>query len=648
MKPLLSCMLWLLHEYENNPLNPQTFVLATGDKETVAMAKKLGIPLQDIKELWVQVAEKLKTQDTRNEIGLEEITVGVKAKEKISPPIESEAFSSNGEVHETNEGIEQTTNTAEPMSRGSPAQPGISVGEPSPLKTKDLGTLPVASEVQKQDPLLEDIGVPTNSATAPNGQSNVKDLFESTPDTAARRGDEIPDLEPLPEVEASGSIKTTVPQPSPIQNAAQPLKAIDSVSTDEDSDVDIVVFKPKSRPGSSYIKRPLEATKPSPSKTFTQVVTHVVTEGQPENQAEQPVVAIPIKSGASPSNLDSPKKPVVQEPIQEDSIPVFQPQKPRAPLSYTAALEMGLPKKAVTKPRPMNPISSREETKSVTVPTTELPASQPSHLVVNSPHSRPQTPRGGHVQGQNGFQNQSRQHHHRPQIPRDAGKPQHQDHRRSKKQSPQRTYQPKTIHSRSPSGEPSQLPPAPVTIEATVPPTPLSLDTIQRHSSSQSSSSNASSNKGNHCSPSEGPSNAHNPNRNRHKNHPSYPRFNQVSAKAQRVAQHQPTTTPIVIDADSFDRSSYVKPQFHAIQAHNVNAYNLNAHNLNAHDANTRAINEQAQYTGTNGHARFAGGRGGAMGGRGISRAADGDVDFVLKSGTPRGRGRGTGRLWVP
>ena len=643
MKPLLSCMLWRLHEYENNPLKPQTFVLATGDQELITMAKKLGVPLKDVKELCAQVTERLKAQDTRNEVGQEEIRLGVKVKGNVILPSESKELSSKDNMHEKDKGIQEIIDIAEPMPHGSPTQPDALVGEPSPIITKDSESSLVVDELLKQDQPAEDFGVFKDLASVSTGECNVKDLLELTPSNAAFRDKATRDLT-LPEIEASEIAKIPVSQPSPIKNATQPSKSTESMSEDEDSEVDIVVFKPKSRPGSSYIKRSLEATKPSPPKVFTQAVTQAISEGLHESQAEQPVRADPIKHEAALSNQVLPKEAVVLEPMAKQPTAVPRPQKARAPLSYTAALEIGLPKKAAVKPQPINPISSSQETKPVPTPL-EPPVPQSSHLAVNSPRSRPQTPRGGHAQGQNGFQHQHRQHHNRPQTPRDPGNqfPQHQDHRYSKKQSPQRMRQPRTIHSRSPSGEPSQLPSAPAATETAVLPAPAPSDTLQRHPSGQSSSSSASSNKGNHRSPTEEPSNAHNHNRNRPKNHPAYPRFNQVSVKAQRVAQQQPTTTPIIIDADSFDRSSHVKPQFHAVQAHNLSAHNLNAHNVDMH-----AVNGQSQYAGMNGNGRLAGGRGATTGGRAMPRAGDGEVDFVLKSGTPRGRGRGTGRLWVP
>ena len=606
------------------------------------MAKKLGIPLQDIKELSVQVAEKLNSQDTRNEVGPEEIMFGMKIKEKTTSPTACEMASPEDKMHGTDGGIEQTTDNAKPVSHASPTQPGTFVRDPSPLCTKASETLPTAGEASTQGQSPEAIGVPKN--TTPGSESNAKDPSELVSKSADHHVDATPILKSLPEPEASET--TDMPAPSPVPKASQPLKTTGSVSDDEDSDVDIVVFKPKSRPGSSYIRKLPEVTKTSPPKAFTQAVTPAPTDHQQENQVELPARVTPVQDATSPSKPDSTKESVVQEPILEVPIPVLQSQKPRTPLSYTAALESGLPKKAPVKARPMAPVSNIQEVKPAPATTpTELPIPQPSRLTVNSSRSRPQTPRGGHTQGQNGFQHQPRQHQNRPQTPRDAGNqfPPQQDHHRSKKQSPQRMHQPKTIHSRSPSGEPSQQPPAALATEPIIPPVLTSSEPLQRHPSSHSSSSSVDSKKGNHRSPSDGASNAHNRHRNRPKHHPSYPRFDQVSAKAQRVAQHQPTATPIIIDADSFDRSSYVKPQFHAIQTHNVST-----HNLNAHNANMRATNGQAQFAGMNGNGRFAGGRGGTGAGRAMPGAADGDVDFVLKSGTPRGRGRGTGRLWVP
>ena len=619
-------MLWRLHEYENNPLKPQTFVLATDDKETIAIAKKLNIPLQDIKQLYAQAAEKVKAQDTRNKIGQAEIEFGIKVQSKAGSPIDSKLVPVKELVSIKGELVPDTEDATVLVSSVNQVQPSDTINMTSPDAAKTLESLPMAIEspadCTKQALSPEPTSTPPQSAPLANSEGNDLEVSASAINNLTTITNSALALDPLPPSEKANTAKPPSPQLSPAKKAAQVAKATEPASEDEDSDVDIVVFKPKSRPGSSYLKKTPEMTKASPPKNYTQEITQAVA------QAEQLIQANSIKYETLPSNLDSSKQPIaVQEPIPEEPTPVVQPQKPHVPHSYTAALEMGLPKKAPVKPRPMTPMNGIQETKSTPV---ELPMPQSSRLTVNSPRSRPQTPRGGHIHGQNGFHSQPR---HRPQTPRDTANQftQHPDHRRSKKQSPPRSHQPKAIHSRSPSGEPSQALQAPITAEAIAPPEPST--TVHRQPSSRSSSSDGSSDKAPHRSASEGPSNPQKPSHNRPKRHPSYPRFNQVSAKAQRAAQYQPTTAPIVIDADSFDRSTYVKPQFHGIQAHNLNAHTMNG---------------QPQYAGMNGNGRAVGGRGATMGGRAGPRNVDGDVDFVLKSGTPRGRGRGTGRLWVP
>lgn len=89
-----------------------------------------------------------------------------------------------------------------------------------------------------------------------------------------------------------------------------------------------------------------------------------------------------------------------------------------------------------------------------------------------------------------------------------------------------------------------------------------------------------------------------------------------VQAKpAPRQIQMEPTLSPTVIDPDAFDRSYVVQPR-------------------NAATAN-----------GTNGNHRTPHPRGSP---RRAPRTPEPDVDFVLKSGSPRAAVRGKGKLWVP
>ena len=628
-------MLWRLHEYENNPLKPQSFVLATDDKETISIAKKLNIPLQDIKQIQAQVAEKLRLQDTRNKVGQMEVEFGVKVQSKAGSPTVPVLIPKNETPPIKAEPTLATVDVPVIDSGGDQAQPTDTVKPSSPATAEDLESLLVTVEspvnISKQIISLEPMITAQTSGPSVNNEETVGKPSAPAANATITTTTSLTTSDTLSRVANAEIVKPPSPQPSPVRKAAQVAEAIEPASEDEDSDVDIIVFKPKSRPGSSYIKKAPEATKTSPLKSYTEAVTQHVAQGQPRPQIEQPTQATTIKYETLPSLLASSKQPItVRESTVEEATPVVPAHKPSVPLTYTAALEMGLPKKVPVKAHPITPINGIHEAKSTPA---ELPVPQSSHLAVSSPRSRPQTPKGGHVQGQNGFRNQPRQPHIRSHTPGDTANPsvQHLDHRRSKKQSPPRILQPKVIHSRSPSDEPFQPAQVPGVTEAMIP--PESSATAQPQFSGRSTSSDAGSDKGQHRSPSDGLSNPQKSGQSRSKRHPSYPRFNQVSAKAQRAAQYQPTTTPIVIDADSFDRSSYVKPQFHGIQAHNGNAHTMNG---------------QTQFAGVNSNGRSVGGRGAIMGGRATPRSVDGDVDFVLKSGTPRGRGRGTGRLWVP
>ena len=86
------------------------------------------------------------------------------------------------------------------------------------------------------------------------------------------------------------------------------------------------------------------------------------------------------------------------------------------------------------------------------------------------------------------------------------------------------------------------------------------------------------------------------------------------AAKSQpRKIQLHPTASPTVIDPDDFDRSYVVQPRMHTPASAN-----------GIHRGNHRGSPKRAP------------------------RTPEPDVDFVLKSGSPRGSMRGKGKLWVP
>ena len=68
-KDLMSCALWRLHEFGNNPMAPETFLLLTGNFQTVAAAKKLGVPTASPSSIRAELAEDCEQRDQRNELG---------------------------------------------------------------------------------------------------------------------------------------------------------------------------------------------------------------------------------------------------------------------------------------------------------------------------------------------------------------------------------------------------------------------------------------------------------------------------------------------------------------------------------------------------------------------------------------------------
>ncbi|MCJ1306461.1 hypothetical protein MMC25_000103 [Agyrium rufum] len=618
LRPLLSCELWRMYEFDNNPLDPESFVLVTDDPEAIETATHLEIPLQNVNLLVSQSMERKRASDTRLSVGLAEQDFGISPKARPDLPI----------LEKDHVKIEEFTTAETSLVSEVPALQAIvhqlQEGEDASIEEGNLLRNPTATEDSGEqfegkipgiDPFPKPVRATANAVT--EGEWGME-----------------PGMPLAQPVELQTSLSKEDPistgtQLEALQPSAKPLKEQSHVELpqtpdplDEDSDLDIVVFKPKSRPASSHIRKTSDMLKPN---LVTEDFKATITESQKSgDKSDQFHSTSPRKAWneVPKAFATQPLAQSVGEPTPAEAKFLPQTTKPIISGTYIAALETGLPR--------MTPLASPSPISLNGFPHIDVSALKPPLQSLQGtqtvgPRSRPQTPKEGKISQlpRNGATNQGSEgpkgrQQRPPEYPVQflaSGS------QRSKKKSPRQIQA--VFPTPSPSTQPTHQQKengyernardgtGPADPKPAEPSEPMSQALPVSYSSSSHSGSPHS-----HQSPVLANRTAVQNNGERPKqSYPGY-RFNQVDIKAQRQAQKQPAAKPIVIDADSFDRSHVVKPA------------------APHHNGHQQYFNE-----------RYGGGRGSM---RGAPKAQEGDVDYVLKSGAPRGATRGRGKLWVP
>ncbi|MCJ1390644.1 hypothetical protein MMC18_003505 [Xylographa bjoerkii] len=310
MKPFFSCMLWRLHEFENNPLMPESFVLLSNDNGTRIIAQKLGIPTKDTYEIRQAIKSEQAGKDTRATVG---------ELEREFPPkksAENGIHNSNRHQHdpasapsngfdfeveailEQDEEIEELKKTIiEKVINGTPEiavssidltsdrdavapEEMVVLSKPEPFPTPEVISTTLF------DSGIDELETETKKLLT-NDSAEIKESLSSQ--------NKETDLAKLSENLEAEELLSTISQ-SPHHE-----KKSDIIDTNEESDDDeeVVVFKPKSRRFSGL---PKASTEPSRPKTAD------ATNGISENHA-------------SPSPL----KPHITTQLKPQS-PVFVPK----------------------------------------------------------------------------------------------------------------------------------------------------------------------------------------------------------------------------------------------------------------------------------------------------------------------------------
>ena len=566
LKPLLSCVLWRLHEYENNPLLPETCIMLTGDADATKFMLKFKIPNTNIGQLRQKFVRK-QTEYDRDSFGQVEQEFAAKKREKVTVKADQGSAEVNGATSvqdiEKEAAVEDTVLDLHQDS-GRVEETEIANGSPQmsipPHDFEGSAQHPSQPEEEKNDILADNLNEPNS---APDNDIIVENSKKSERSSQVDLLNVKDSRLPLPGI-ISGSVslqsldQATEAEPKSISSTSGEMAQTPAVHVEssDDSDDEVVVFNPKARR--------LSGT--------------------------------PRASSESSKLIESPK--------------------PSTPISYLKALETGLPKRPISALKHIAPIKALELPILATDQThahndqSKAPAEAKGDQQVKTRETSSQNSNTNHQQRRN-----------RPQRP---------------------LPQPFTIQSHSSRQTPTSSP-VPAQIQQRPPPDfdPLLEAQINKLFSSKAENfsrveefialQSQTESQDDEIPSIEGLS-VHNNldtplavqappqhQQGRHRPYPRQPhRFDQGSPKFQRQPSKQqpPISYPTIIDPDDFDRSPI-------IQQPRVHTPNGN---------------------GNNNHHRMPGSpkRGGG------SKTTESEVDFVLRSGVPRGSTRGKGKLWVP
>ena len=579
MKPLLGCVLWRLHEYENNPLLPETCIMLTDDAETTEFMVKLKIPIANVRQLH-QKLNKKQIEDARDKFGLVENEFAAKKREKVMAQVEPMNIKVNGAMSvrdiEKESGIENTVQSAD-SNKGLYKLESPKIVNGGPLTStlsqeanhyvKHLAQIEqVKNDLETQYPnnfhersLTPRVGSMVENSEKSEDDARI-DVRESQPPSPCTRSGSVPVQAVDQGVEAEPSSGSTMSG----QIAQAPAIAVELSDDSDDSDDEVVVFNPKSR-----------------------------------------------RLSGTPKTSSEPSNPI-------------EPVKPSKPISYLKALETGLPKRPVSAPK------SPALTKPPDVPIPEQ----------SNAHNDKLKPSSEAVSDPQIFTRESSSHNKNPNHPQHCNRSQrlHQRPVTIKAQNPRQTLIPSPVPAQIKQRPPPEVDPLSqkhiekllsdetrdfsrveefVALQTRGLMTPTSQLPEVLQSQDDNIPRNLSVHNDQELSTAVQVPPQHQHQQSRQRPHPRQPhRFDQGSPKFPRQPNKPQTISyPTIIDPDDFDRSPIIRPP-------RIHTPNGNSHSNHRMPGSPK--------------------RGGA------SKSTEPEVDFVLKSGAPRGSTRGRGKLWVP
>jgi hypothetical protein len=259
----MSCVLWRLHEFDNNPLMPETFVLLSDDGETVALAVKLSVPHKNTLEIRASIKEKQPASDLRESFGALEVEFPSKTlvdkddRDGETPaaelaPTPPDAFDIGiEEVLEPDDDIEELKKSisSEKEVINIIEKPILQVHAPTPSLLSGEFSTGVEENVMPTvvDSIDEPAVVQEMATLRPETLAALLELTSIT---------ESGPVPPEPVEEPKREVAETVLLPE--------IEKKDVVANpEEDSDEEVVVFKPRSRRISGLQKTAGESSRPT-------------------------------------------------------------------------------------------------------------------------------------------------------------------------------------------------------------------------------------------------------------------------------------------------------------------------------------------------------------------------------------------------
>ena len=356
IKPLLSCALWRLYEYEDDPLGPEVLVLLCDDPGTSEEARKLTIPTKRILDIrqTVQKHDSIKnaqnaTSDLERDFpatvinqlamtnGTARLIAPVDDHDEIDPFDMEVKIDVDGECRDSTHAdasVEKVKQDSSGAVRGDLQHEASQLENHSDvnIKEKRVGAdleingntkqpkssvhgLTEASK-QRRDASSESlntvVAMSTNEIAADNLHANAEPEPAVTElVTTSKPEPEEAHEEHLPEE----PITTTTIIPPGSSNETPNIDVADQDKDDSDSDDEVVLFNPKAKRLSGLRNVAANMRKPG---TITTLATHsharVGGDTQPANHSNSPILVMPETQVIEKAPRPAPEQPVGRTP----------------------------------------------------------------------------------------------------------------------------------------------------------------------------------------------------------------------------------------------------------------------------------------------------------------------------------------------
>ncbi|MCJ1292417.1 hypothetical protein MMC34_003967 [Xylographa carneopallida] len=358
-KPLFSCMLWRLHEFENNPLRPETFVLLSNDNDTAIIAQKLGVPTKRTYEISQALKHEHTEKDNRATVG--EVENDFPQKKSMENSLETDyclqQVPASVPSHEFDFGVPtilqqdeeveelKKTLSNEKVVKKTPEIAAVSINLTSNEET-------VVAEEMVISSMLETLPTPEIIA-APLLDNSIDELAAEIQDLLTSSGAELKETESSQQKEVVPAelheVIEFVDPPPTFSNSSHHEKkeVVIEIKVESDDEEEVVVFKPKSKRSSGLTKSSVEPSRPKTADFVngsseihtlpspSPLKPHITTQLKPQSpifvpKSEQRLVDAHSESPKEVNvNTTTPASPPVQKMPQIPAQPQKRAHKPQ-------------------------------------------------------------------------------------------------------------------------------------------------------------------------------------------------------------------------------------------------------------------------------------------------------------------------------